>query len=122
MPHLIVSGQRGRLQAMGTPKPGCNLPPCRLLQRIALGLHSMPQVDRRKQAAAERDAREAQEAAEQAEAERLAAETEAERAAAELRSALALKEAALPLEPGLTDVDSISVQVRMPDGSRLNRR
>jgi hypothetical protein len=80
------------------------------------------QADRRKQAAAERSAREAREAAEKEEAERRAAETEAERAAAELRSALALKEAALPAEPAVTDADSMTVLVRMPDGSRLSRR
>ena len=80
------------------------------------------QADRRKQEAAERSVREAQEAAEQAEAERRAAETEAERAAAELRSTLALKEAALPAEPAATEPDSMTVMVRMPNGSRFSRR
>ncbi len=67
----------------------------------------------------EREAREAREAA-QLEAERI--EKEAKEAADALQRTLASKEASLPKEPPLGDADAVQIVVRMPSGSRLQRR
>lgn len=80
------------------------------------------QVDRRKQAVAEKAEAEAQAAAAaEREAVAAAAAVVAEAAAVlERRRAVAL--AGLPSEPIVGDPDAITVMVRMPDGSRKSRR